>query len=116
MMWTVSITISNPGLRMAEKRISIILTALRRAGYGAAQEALKLGLVDEIGGIQDAVDCAARLAKTNDYRLREFPEPKNFLELLLNNYNETIKAKSIREDLGTEGLKWYKIHGLPEIH
>lgn len=72
------------------------------------QEALKLGLVDEIGGIQNAIDCAARLAKTKDYRLREFPEPKSFLELLLNDYNETIKAKSIRADFGTEGLKWYK--------
>ncbi|MDP4213573.1 MAG: signal peptide peptidase SppA [Bacteroidota bacterium] len=71
-------------------------------------EALKLGLVDEIGGIQAAVNYAAKLAKTSDYRLREYPEPKNFLELLLNNYKETIKMKSIREDLGMEGLKWYK--------
>ncbi len=72
------------------------------------QEALDLGLVDEIGGLQDAVNCAARLAKTNDYRLREFPEPKNFLELLLSDYKETVKIKSIREDLGDQGLKWYK--------
>ncbi len=72
------------------------------------KEALKLGLVDEIGGIQNAIDCAARLAKTKDYRLREFPEPKSFLDLLLNDYNESIKAKSIRADFGTEGLKWYK--------
>ena len=62
----------------------------------------------EIGGIQDAVDCAARMAKTNDYRLREYPEPKNFLDLLLNNYKQTVKLKSIREDLGDQGLKWYK--------
>jgi len=72
------------------------------------QKARGLGLVDEIGGLQDAVNCAARLAKTSDYRLREYPEPKNFLELLLNDYKETVKMKSIREDLGDQGLKWYK--------
>jgi protease-4 len=72
------------------------------------EEALKLGLVDEIGGIQDAINCAARLAKTKDYRLREYPEPRNFLELLLNDYKETVKIKSIREDLGDQGLKWYQ--------
>ena len=70
--------------------------------------ALNLGLVDRIGGIQDAINCAARLAKTNDYRLREYPEPKNFFEMLLNDYKETVKLKSIREDLGDQGLKWYK--------
>jgi protease-4 len=72
------------------------------------QRALELGLVDEIGGLQDAVNCAARLAKTNDYRLREYPEPKNFLELLLGDYQETVKTKSIREDLGDQGLHWYR--------
>ncbi len=72
------------------------------------RKALKLGLVDEIGGLQHAIDCAARLAKTKDYRLREYPEPKNFLELLLNNYKEMVKIKSIREDFGNEGLIWYK--------
>jgi protease-4 len=72
------------------------------------QRALELGLVDEIGGLQDAVNCAARLAKTNDYRLREYPEPKNFLELLLGDYQETVKTKSIRKDLGDQGLHWYR--------
>ena len=70
--------------------------------------ALNLGLVDRIGGIQDAINCAARLAKTNDSQLREYPEPKNFFEMLLNDYKETVKLKSIREDLGDQGLKWYK--------
>lgn len=96
--------------RVAEGRkkdISYIDSIAQGRVWGGA-EALKIGLVDEIGGIQDAVNYAARLAKTSDYRLREYPEPKNFLELLLNDYKETIKMKSIRDDLGSEGLKWYK--------
>jgi protease-4 len=72
------------------------------------EKARRLGLVDEIGGIQDAIRCAARLAKTSSYRLREFPEPKNFLDLLLNDYKETVKMRSIRQDLGDAGLKWYR--------
>jgi protease-4 len=39
-------------------------------------DALRLRLVDKLGGLQDALDCAARLAKTSDYRLKEFPEKK----------------------------------------
>jgi protease-4 len=71
-------------------------------------KALELGLVDRIGGVQDALDCAARMAKLKTYRLSEYPEPANFLDLLLNNYTQTVKAKTIREDLGEQGAKWYQ--------
>jgi protease-4 len=74
----------------------------------SGQRALELGLVDRIGGVQDAVDCAAKMAKLKTYRLREYPEPENFLDLLLNNYTQTVKAKTIREDLGEQGAKWYQ--------
>jgi protease IV len=74
----------------------------------SGEKALELGLVDQIGGIQDALDCAARMAKLKTYRLREYPEPENFLDLLLNNYTQTVKSKTIREDLGEQGAKWYQ--------
>jgi protease-4 len=87
----------------------------------SGQRALELGLVDRIGGVQDAVDCAAKMAKLKTYRLREYPEPENFLDLLLNNYTQTVKAKTIREDLGEQGAKWYQtmsdyqsISGVPQ--
>jgi protease-4 len=71
--------------------------------------ALQLGLVDRIGGVQDALDCAARMAKLQKYRLREYPEPENFLDLLLNNYKQSVKIKTIREDLGEQGAAWYQM-------
>jgi protease-4 len=75
----------------------------------SGEKALQLGLVDRLGGIQDALDCASRMAKLKTYQLREFPEPENFLDLLLNNYKQSVKAKTIREDLGVEGAHWYQM-------
>jgi len=74
----------------------------------SGEKALELGLIDRIGGVQDALDCAAGMAKLKTYRLREYPEPENFLDLLLNNYTQSVKAKAIREDLGEQGVKWYQ--------
>jgi protease IV len=74
----------------------------------SGEKALELGLIDRIGGVQDALDCAARMAKLKSYRINEYPEPQNFLDLLLNNYKQTVKAKAIREDLGEEGAIWYQ--------
>jgi protease-4 len=47
------------------------------------QQALELGLVDKIGTLEDAIAYIAGEAKITDYDLRVVPEPKNFLEKLL---------------------------------
>ena len=48
-------------------------------------EAVKLGLADELGGLDDALACAAREAGLSGaYRVREFPRKKEFTDLLHN--------------------------------
>ncbi len=47
------------------------------------EQALKLGLVDRIGTMQDAIAFVAEQAKLSDYDVRVVPPPKNFLEKLL---------------------------------
>jgi protease-4 len=77
---------------------------------------LQLGLVDRIGGIQDAIDCAARLAKTNNYRLKEYPEPRTFFQQIFGSYRRRINTQAMEEELGKEGLKTYfTIRNLKEM-
>jgi protease-4 len=73
----------------------------------SGERGLQLGLVDRIGGLQDAIDCAARMAKTSDYRLREYPEPQSFFEKIFGGYQQTYKNKAIKEELGEDGHKLY---------
>jgi len=68
---------------------------------------LELGLVDRIGNLQDAVNCAARMAKTNDYRLKEYPEPKGLFDQLFGNYKKTISTKAMKDELGEDGYQTY---------
>ena len=46
------------------------------------QQALELGLVDKIGTLDDAIRHVAEKAKSKDYEVRVYPEPKNFIEAL----------------------------------
>jgi protease IV len=67
---------------------------------------LSLGLVDRIGTLQDAIDCAARMARTNDYHLVEYPEPKSFLERILGTYKRSAGMKAaVKEEIGEEGYR-----------
>ncbi len=70
--------------------------------------ALQLGLIDRIGGLQEAIDCAARMAKLTDYRLREFPEPENFLDRIFGGYQKNARNAAIEEELGKDGIKVYQ--------
>jgi protease-4 len=44
------------------------------------KQALELGLIDRIGGLEDAIAYVADQAKLTDYDIRVVPAPKNFLE------------------------------------
>jgi len=68
---------------------------------------LSLGLVDRIGTLQDAIDCAARMAKTNNYRLDESPEPKSFLDRLLSTYKRNASTQAIKNEIGEDGYRTY---------
>lgn len=70
--------------------------------------AVGLKLVDRIGGMQDALDCAARMSKTKEYRLKEYPESKGFFDKLFGGYAQTYKSKAVKEELGEDGVKLYQ--------
>ncbi|WP_431217412.1 signal peptide peptidase SppA [Puia sp. P3] len=70
---------------------------------------LSLGLVDRIGTLQDAIDCAARMAKTNDYRLIETPEPKSFLDRILGGFKKSAGMKAVKEEVGEDGYRTYML-------
>jgi protease-4 len=66
------------------------------------QRALTVGLVDKIGNLQEAINCAARLAKMDAYRIKEYPERKSFFERFVSGYRSEAQTKIIREEIGVE--------------
>lgn len=50
------------------------------------QDAIKLKLVDQLGGLDDAIAKAAKLAKMNDYETVSYPSPLSTWEQLLGSY------------------------------
>jgi len=69
------------------------------------QRAIQLGLVDKLGNIHDAINCAARMAKLKDYSLKGYPEKKGLLERLFGGAKNDVKAQAIKEEVGAEQYK-----------
>ncbi len=51
------------------------------------KQALELGLVDRLGGMSDAIAFVADQAKIKNYDVRVVPEPKSFLEQLMEQFS-----------------------------
>lgn len=57
--------------------------AIAEGRVWTGEQALKLGLVDELGDLQTAIKAAAKLAKTTDYCVDQYPAPKSWMESLM---------------------------------
>ncbi len=72
----------------------------------SGSEALKNGLVDKIGGLDDAIREAASLSKTKNYTTQNYPEyEKNFNDLFANFPFAKSKSSFIKEEIGEENYK-----------
>lgn len=65
----------------------------------AGGDAIKIGLVDELGGLTDAIRYAATMAGLENYRLVEYPAVTSMYEQLLSSMEETGTEQDIRTDL-----------------
>ncbi len=72
----------------------------------SGSEAIKIGLVDKIGGMDDALKAAAKLAKIKDYKTKNFPEyEKNFADMFAGFPFAKTKETLIKEEIGEENYK-----------
>jgi protease-4 len=59
------------------------------------------GLVDELGGLDEAIAYAAKKANLKEFRTKNYPEEKSFGEMITESFGDA-KANWVREQLGAE--------------
>ncbi|OSY87309.1 protease IV [Tenacibaculum holothuriorum] len=73
------------------------------------KEAIEKGLVDTLGGLEDAIQIAAELAEVSDYRVRNYPNYKKDLKetLKFSPFGSISKEEVLKEALGNENYQLY---------
>lgn len=64
------------------------------------RDALDAGLVDNIGGLQDAIDEAAKLAGLEKYEVKEYPEKKNPFNEFVEAWQTKVEFNQLKKSLG----------------
>jgi protease-4 len=70
--------------------------------------AIRVGLVDETGGLNDAIKGAAGLANLDNYSLRELPVSEDPYTRLIEQLGGEIKARIMKNELG-ESARYFKM-------
>ncbi len=74
------LTIVSDSRNMSKDRVQ----AIAQGRVWSGQEAKKIGLVDEIGGLNQAISAAAELAKLgDDWQLKEYPKQRSWEEVFV---------------------------------
>ena len=77
--------------------------------------ALRIGLVDEIAGLEDAINGAAKLAGVEKYSIRELPVIEDPYIKLLTQLSGEIRMSILKKELG-ESVKYYNmVHELRDL-
>ncbi|QCX53467.1 signal peptide peptidase SppA [Elizabethkingia sp. JS20170427COW] len=68
--------------------------------------AKEIGLVDELGSLNDAIRYAGKLAKLKDYSIKSYPKEKSSMERFMENFSEEdIAAKALELKFGKENYQ-----------
>jgi protease IV len=71
-------------------------------------DAKEIGLVDEMGGLTKAIEAAAKLAETKDYRVVAMPEQKDAYQQIMENFFGSKIRSSLQRELG-EDYRYYEL-------
>lgn len=88
--------------RVSEGR-NMSIAAVDSIGQGrvwSGADALAIGLVDTLGGLDDAIAIAARKAKISNYRITELPEKKDPFRQLITEFTEGTETRYLQRRLG----------------
>ncbi|NVN94384.1 MAG: signal peptide peptidase SppA [Bacteroidetes bacterium] len=71
-------------------------------------DAKRIGLVDDFGGIDKAIEEAAKLAKLTEYKVIEYPKQKEFFQQIMEEFSgENATTKALQKELG-ENYVYYQ--------
>ena len=73
----------------------------------SGENALEIGLVDQLGGLQDAIELAAEIEGIENYRTVSLPAQEDPFEQLFKSASDNIRTKILKNELG-ENYRYYE--------
>ncbi|MBU1013676.1 MAG: signal peptide peptidase SppA [Bacteroidetes bacterium] len=68
----------------------------------SGEDAIELGLIDQFGGLTEAIELAKELADLPDFRIQELPVQEDFLVTIMKQITGDVQVSAIERELGND--------------
>ena len=79
-------------------------------------DAIKNGLVDKIGGLNDAIALAVTKAKLKTYNVSEYPEKETFESKFMKSFGDDVETRFLKAQLGEQYKLFKQVRNLDKIN
>ena len=76
------------------------LKAIAEGRIYSGTDAMRLGLVDEMGGLEEAITFAAKKANISDYTIKYYPSVKSLIEQISDIFSTSVEERIVKSRLG----------------
>lgn len=76
------------------------LKAIAEGRIYSGTDAMRLGLVDEMGGLEEAITFAAKKANISNYTLKYYPSVKSLIEQISDIFSTSVEERIVKSQLG----------------
>ena len=93
-----------------------VVDSIAQGRVWSGVQAKELGLVDRIGGIQDAIACAARMVHAGSFKVKEYPEPEGGLEKVVRSLGGDMQSSMVKKELGENYALYEQVKRIKEMN
>ena len=92
------------------------IKAIAEGRVWTGEDAIKNGLVDKIGGVNDAIALAAAKAKLKTYNVSEYPEKETFESKFMKSFGDDVETRFLKAQLGEQYKLFKQVRNLDKIN
>lgn len=92
------------------------IKAIAEGRVWTGEDAIKNGLVDKIGGLNDAIALAVAKAKLKTYNVSEYPKKETFESKFMKSFGDDVEARFLKAQLGEQYKLFKQVRNLDKIN
>jgi len=92
------------------------IKAIAEGRVWTGEDAIKNGLVDKIGGLNDAIALAVTKAKLKTYNVSEYPEKETFESKFMKSFGDDVETRFLKAQLGEQYKLFKQVRNLDKIN
>lgn len=81
------------------------IKAIAEGRVWTGEDAIRIGLVDRLGGLNDAINIAAKKANLKNYMVKNFPAKEDFMTRLMKDMDTAVETRLLKSKLGDENYR-----------